>query len=352
MTVFKYVEDKDVFQKFYSRMLSRRLVNATQASDEAETSMIGKLKEACGFEYTNKLSRMFQDMSVSRDLEKAFLDSLTERDSLGRRPPPNHLHPTLPPRPLFPFMCFDEILIWTVDFSILVLSTASWPLTPPTTTFNLPSELIKSYDRFHSFYTTKHSGRKLTWLTNLSRGEMKANYSKHSRVPYTFTVSTSQMGILLTYNTADVRTYDELQSITNLNKESLDGALGVLVKAGVLWIEPKGEVPGASGGQRLGLNLEYKSKKLRVNLNQGIKTEQKQESDETHKTIEEDRRMLIQVKPHSRVVRVLMTVCDCAYHESTKKVETRRLNYGNPLPNFYPLHAQNQRHQEIHRHAH
>lgn len=187
--------------------------------------------------------------------------------------------------------------MWTVDFSILVLSTASWPLQPPTTTFNLPDELIKSYDRFHSFYTTKHSGRKLTWITNLSRGEMKANYSKHSRVPYTFTVSTYQMGILLTYNTADTHTYEDLQAITGLNKESLDGALGVLVKTGVLLIEPKGEVPGTSVGQKLSLNLEYKSKKLRVNLNQGIKMEQKQESDETHKTIEEDRRMLIQVTP-------------------------------------------------------
>lgn len=182
-----------------------------------------------------------------------------------------------------------------VDFSILVLSTASWPLTPPTTTFNLPAELIKSYDRFQNFYTTKHSGRKLTWLTNLSRGELKANYSKQSRVPYTFTVSTYQMGILLSYNTADTRTYEELQSITNLNTESLDGALGVLVRNNVLLIEPKNEVPGASREQKFSLNLDYKSKKLRVNLNQGIKTEQKQESDETHKTIEEDRRMLIQV---------------------------------------------------------
>jgi len=98
MTVFKYVEDKDVFQKFYSRMLSRRLVNSTQASDEAEASMITKLKEACGFEYTNKLSRMFQDMGVSHDLEKAFLDSLTDRESLGRTnptfPPPSAGSPT------------------------------------------------------------------------------------------------------------------------------------------------------------------------------------------------------------------------------------------------------------------
>jgi len=276
MTVFKYVEDKDVFQKFYSRMLSRRLVNSTQASDEAEASMITKLKEACGFEYTNKLQRMFQDMGVSKDLEKAFLDSLTDRDSLGRT------------------LLHKNAFLTVVDFSILVLSTASWPLTPPTTSFNLPNELIKSYDRFHSFYTTKHSGRKLTWLTNLSRGEMKANYSKHSRVPYTFTVSTYQMGILLPYNTTDTHTYEELQAITNL-KDSLDGALGVIVKAGVLLIEPRNQTPGQTPGQKFHLNLDYKSKKLRVNLNQGIKTEQKQESDETHKTIEEDRRMLIQV---------------------------------------------------------
>ena len=26
MTVFKYIEDKDVFQKFYSKMLAKRLV--------------------------------------------------------------------------------------------------------------------------------------------------------------------------------------------------------------------------------------------------------------------------------------------------------------------------------------
>ena len=72
MTVFKYVEDKDVFQKFYSRMLAKRLVNFTSASDDAETSMIGKLKEACGFEYTNKLQRMFQDMHTSKDLNDSY----------------------------------------------------------------------------------------------------------------------------------------------------------------------------------------------------------------------------------------------------------------------------------------
>jgi cullin 1 len=72
MTVFKYVEDKDVFQKFYSKMLAKRLVNQASASDDSEVSMISKLKEACGFEYTSKLQRMFTDMSVSSDLNNSF----------------------------------------------------------------------------------------------------------------------------------------------------------------------------------------------------------------------------------------------------------------------------------------
>jgi len=59
MVLFKYLEDKDVFQSFYSTRLSKRLIHGVSASDESESSMISKLKEACGFEYTNKLQRMF-----------------------------------------------------------------------------------------------------------------------------------------------------------------------------------------------------------------------------------------------------------------------------------------------------
>jgi cullin 1 len=44
MTVFKYIEDKDVFQTFYSKNLAKRLIHGTSASEDLEGTMIGKLK--------------------------------------------------------------------------------------------------------------------------------------------------------------------------------------------------------------------------------------------------------------------------------------------------------------------
>ncbi|KAF0477803.1 Cullin-domain-containing protein [Gigaspora margarita] len=271
MTVFKYVEDKDVFQKFYSKMLAKRLVNGTSASEDAESSMISKLKEACGFEYTSKLQRMFTDMGLSKDLN----DQFKERTSMEANE--------------------------QVDFSVLVLGTASWPLQPSTTNFNIPEELERTFQRFKMFYQNKHSGRKLNWLFHLSKGELKANYCHLSKTGYTFQVSTYQMGILLQYNKDSSYTFDDLKQSTDLNTDVLIGALGTLVKAKVLELSDGTEVGDPTS--RYELNTEFKSKKVRIQLNLPVKSEQKVEVEETHKTVEEDRKLLMQ----AAIVRIMKT---------------------------------------------
>ena len=70
--VFRYIDDKDVFQKFYSKMLGKRLIHSLSVSMDSEESMINKLKQACGHEFTSKIHRMFQDIRVSGDLIKQF----------------------------------------------------------------------------------------------------------------------------------------------------------------------------------------------------------------------------------------------------------------------------------------
>lgn len=269
MTVFKYIEDKDVFQKFYSRMLARRLVHSNSSSDDAETSMISKLKEACGFEYTNKLQRMFQDMQISKDLNKDFRLHLDSVDS-------------------------DKV----VDSTFSILGTGFWPLTPPSTDFQAPAEIATEIEKFTRFYKHKHEGRKLTWLWHLCKGEIKAGYCKNSKTPFTFQVSIYQMAVLLLFNEKDSHSYDDILTATQLSSEVLDQALAIILKAKVLTVDG-GSKPGP--GKNLSLNYEFKSKKIRVNLNLGGIKEAKQEEVETNKTIEEDRKLVLQ----SAIVRIM-----------------------------------------------
>jgi cullin 1 len=246
-------------------MLAKRLVNGTSASGDAETSMISKLKDASGFEYTNKLQRMFQDMQTSKDLNKSYEEYLANGFST------------------------DE----SIGTSFQILGAGFWPLQAPTTTFAPPALLVKQYERFTHFYADKHGGRKLTWLWNLCKGEIRANYIKSSKVPYTFQVSTYQMAILLLFNDSDTVTYDDIASTTILAKETLDPSIAIMLKAKVLTASPEGKT---EPGTTYSLNYNFKNKKLKVNLNIAIKSEQKQEAEDTHKTIEEDRKMLMQVR--------------------------------------------------------
>ncbi|KAJ7860843.1 hypothetical protein B0H14DRAFT_2743615 [Mycena olivaceomarginata] len=69
-----------------------------------------------------------------------------------------------------------------IAFSIMALRTNFWPLAPPTRDFLLPPELLPTVERFTRYYQTKHSGRKLTWLHNYSKNELRTNYTNQKYI--------------------------------------------------------------------------------------------------------------------------------------------------------------------------
>ncbi|CAF1175239.1 unnamed protein product [Didymodactylos carnosus] len=257
MVVFNYIEDKDVYQKFYGKMLAKRLVGQLSASDDSEESMISKLKQACGFEYTSKLQRMFQDIGVSKNL-------------------------------------IDQHL----DFSIMVLSSNSWPFSAPLP-FNLPAELKPTYDSFTDFYAAQHSGRKLTWLHQHSKGELQTSYLKQK---FTFQVSTYQMVILLLFNKSTEYIVEKIQDETQIKLDTLLPVLWLLLKLKVLEcpsitdeeLEEEYKESEIKMDLVIKLSSGYKNKKIRVNLNMPLKSEVKQDLEGVHRTIDEDRKMVIQ----------------------------------------------------------
>ncbi|KAG7589534.1 Cullin homology domain [Arabidopsis suecica] len=76
--LFRYLQEKDVFEKYYKQHLAKRLLSGKTVSDDAERNLIVKLKTECGYQFTSKLEGMFTDMKTSHDTLLGFYNSHPE----------------------------------------------------------------------------------------------------------------------------------------------------------------------------------------------------------------------------------------------------------------------------------
>lgn len=70
-----YVSDKDLFAEFYRKRLSKRLLQDRSASDDLERSVLSRLKQQCGAQFTSKVGsgRCFSCVNVNMRLAVAKL---------------------------------------------------------------------------------------------------------------------------------------------------------------------------------------------------------------------------------------------------------------------------------------
>uniref|UniRef100_A0A3P9MC67 Cullin-3 n=1 Tax=Oryzias latipes TaxID=8090 RepID=A0A3P9MC67_ORYLA len=76
MVLFRFMQEKDVFERYYKQHLARRLLTNKSVSDDSEKNMISKLKTECGCQFTSKLEGMFRDMSISNTTMDEFRQHL------------------------------------------------------------------------------------------------------------------------------------------------------------------------------------------------------------------------------------------------------------------------------------
>ncbi|GMH01712.1 hypothetical protein Nepgr_003551 [Nepenthes gracilis] len=270
MMLFRYLQEKDVFEKYYKQHLAKRLLSGKTLSDEAERSLVVKLKTECGYQFTCKLEGMFTDMKTSQDTMQGFYAS--QGAEIGDGP----------------------------ALVVQVLTTGSWP-TQPSPPCNLPNELSTLCEMFRSYYLGTHTGRRLSWQTNMGTADIKATFGKGQK--HELNVSTYQMCVLMLFNNADRLTYKEIEQATEIPATDLKRCLQSLacVKGkNVLRKEPMSKDIGDNDAFLF--HEKFTSKFYKVKIGTVVaQKESEPEKQETRQRVEEDRKPQIE----AAIVRIM-----------------------------------------------
>ncbi|KIR27807.1 Cullin 3, partial [Cryptococcus deuterogattii LA55] len=209
--IFRFLTDKDKFERYYKNHLARRLLSGKSVGGDAEQEMVGRLKKEVGFQFTHRLEGMFTDMRLSDEAANIFGND---------------------PRYSIPF-----------TLHVSVLTSSNWP---PSTLLSLPltfpPPLLPALELYQTFYDSRHSGRRLTWQGLLGSADLKVRTRKGQ---WEVNLSTLGMVVLLAFSDlppGDTLAYNDLKTQTSLPDAELARTLQSLAcgKHRLLVKHPKG----------------------------------------------------------------------------------------------------------------
>jgi len=282
LMLFRFLQEKDVFEKYFKQHLAKRLLGGRTVSDDAERSFIEKLKIECGYQFTSKIQGMFTDVHSSRDTMVAFKQHLEASRAAAQHQAAG---------------C--SVDMGCVEMSVHVLTTGSWP-TPAGSHCALPAELERCCEAFRTFYLAKHNGRRLVWQTNMGSADLRAAFGT---ARHELSVSTYQLCILLLFNEADALSYSQIAAATEIAAADLKRNLQSLacVKGkNVLRKEPAGKEVEDSDVFHFNAAFSSKLHKVKIGTVTSAKESEPEKAD-TRQRIEDDRKPQIE----AAVVRIM-----------------------------------------------
>ncbi|CAH1104672.1 unnamed protein product [Psylliodes chrysocephalus] len=322
MVLFRFLQEKDVFERYYKQHLAKRLLLNKSVSDDWEKNMISKLKTECGCQFTSKLEGMFKDMTVSNTIMDEFKEHITK----------------------------SETNLGGVDLFMRVLTTGFWPTQSATPKCHIPAVPLAAFECFRRFYLAKHSGRQLTLQPQLGNADLNAVFygpkkddsdkdgacsssttvvsSRTGPRKHIIQVSTYQMVVLMLFNNHDKLSYEEILNESDIPERDLIRALQSLAmgKATQRILIKNPKTKEIESNHEFYVNDSFTSKLHRVKIQTvAAKGENEPERRETRNKVDEDRKHEIE----AAIVRIMKSRKRMAHNilvtEVTEQLKSRFL---------------------------
>ncbi|KRZ70599.1 Cullin-2 [Trichinella papuae] len=231
INILRFVDDKDLFHKYYSRSLANRLISGLSISIPAEETMIHKLKSCCGFEFISKFQRMLSDITLSKELTSNFISYLQDR-------------------------------ILGINVHMMVLQAGAWPLMQCQLKVPIPPVIENAINEFEQYYTKFFSGRKLSWMLQFSVVDVMLHYL-HRRLMAS--VNLHQLAILLCFEDHDQLALEDLKIKSGIQDGGFDSNLECLIDAAILLRQP--ETFNGQLRTKIILNKNLTSRRVKFRVN-------------------------------------------------------------------------------------
>jgi len=275
--------------------LSKRLLLQKSASDDAEKSMIGKLKLRCGAQFTSKFEGMINDMRIASESQRAFGEYVKDTAS-----------------------DLDGI-----DFSVPTLTTGSWP-SYKSDEVKLPREMTHCLDTFTAFYNTKTNNRKLRWVHALGVVTIAGYFQKRK---IDLVVSAVQASILLQFNECEEIPIEQLCKATGLAADRMKRELKVMVSAKYNILK-KNPAAGYAEAHAMRVNMAFVSQQLRIRIPSSQSAVSDHDRENANSAVGEDRKHAVE----ACIVRVMKARKTLNHQQLVVEVSQQLMQFFKPDP--------------------
>ncbi|XP_063901262.1 cullin-3-like [Zophobas morio] len=176
LKVLRFIEDKDIFEKYYRETLAKRLLADKLYSMEAEKFIILEIKHEFGYHFVYKLEGLLKDLIISNEIASKYRNA--------------HI----------------------LDFglSVKVLTKSYWSIGSQSPIILHPL-LEKARVSFDAFYQKDYPRRRLMWNFALGSVHLRVRFS--FKIEKVLVVTPPQLNLLLAFEAKDNVSFKELAKI-------------------------------------------------------------------------------------------------------------------------------------------